>query len=43
MPELPEWFRPVAEYMLREGLPETIRLAAISVVASLVVGFVSAR
>ena len=38
MPELPDWFRPVAEYMLREGLPETLRLAAISVVASLVVG-----
>ena len=40
MPELPDWFRPVAEYMLREGLPETLRLAAISVVASLVVGIV---
>lgn len=38
MPELPDWFRPVAEYMLREGLPETLRLAAISVGASLVVG-----
>jgi polar amino acid transport system permease protein len=38
MPGLPEWFRPVAEYMLREGLPETLRLAAIAVTASLVVG-----
>ncbi|MEK6274607.1 MAG: amino acid ABC transporter permease [Actinomycetota bacterium] len=38
MPALPEWFRPVAEYMLREGLPETLRLAAIAVTASLVVG-----
>ena len=38
MPELPDWFRPVAEYMLREGLPETLRLAAISVTASLTVG-----
>jgi polar amino acid transport system permease protein len=38
VPELPEWFRPVAEYMLREGLPETLRLAAISVTASLTVG-----
>jgi His/Glu/Gln/Arg/opine family amino acid ABC transporter permease subunit len=38
MPELPDWFRPVAEYMLREGLPETLRLAAIAVTASLVVG-----
>ena len=38
MPEVPDWFRPVAEYMLREGLPETLRLAAIAVTASLVVG-----
>ena len=38
MPEFPDWFRDVAEYMLREGLPETLRLAAISVTASLVVG-----
>jgi polar amino acid transport system permease protein len=38
VPELPDWFRPVAEYMLREGLPETLRLAAISVTASLAVG-----
>src|SRR4029450_4861103 len=34
MTPVPEWFRPVAEYMLREGLPETLRLAAISLVAS---------
>lgn len=41
MPELlPDWFRPVAEYMLREGLPETLRLAAIAVTASAVVGIV---
>jgi His/Glu/Gln/Arg/opine family amino acid ABC transporter permease subunit len=38
VPELPDWFRPVAEYMLREGLPETIRLSVIAVTASLVVG-----
>jgi polar amino acid transport system permease protein len=38
VPELPDWFRPVAEYMLREGLPETLRLAVIAVTASLVVG-----
>jgi polar amino acid transport system permease protein len=38
VPELPDWFRPVAEYMLREGLPETIKLSVISVTASLVVG-----
>jgi polar amino acid transport system permease protein len=35
---LPEWFRPVAEYMIREGLPETLRLAAIAVTASAIVG-----
>jgi polar amino acid transport system permease protein len=40
MNPLPEWFRPVAEYMLREGLPETLRMAAISVVASVVIGVV---
>jgi polar amino acid transport system permease protein len=38
VPELPDWFRPVAEYMLREGLPETLRLSVIAVTASLVVG-----
>ena len=32
------WFRPVAEYILREGLPETLRLAAIAVTASVLVG-----
>jgi polar amino acid transport system permease protein len=37
---VPDWFRPVGEYILREGLPETIRLAVISVVASVVVGVV---
>jgi polar amino acid transport system permease protein len=35
---IPDWFRPIAEYMLREGLPETLRLAVISLVASAVVG-----
>jgi polar amino acid transport system permease protein len=38
MPELPDWFRDVAEYMLREGLPETLRLSVLSVTASLVLG-----
>jgi polar amino acid transport system permease protein len=38
MPWLPDWFRPVAEYMLREGLPETLKLAAFAVTASTVVG-----
>ncbi len=40
MNPIPEWFRPVAEYMLREGLPETLRIAAISVVASAAIGIV---
>jgi polar amino acid transport system permease protein len=35
---IPDWFRPIAEYMLREGLPETLRLALISLIASTVVG-----
>src|SRR5918992_1357993 len=38
MPELPEWFRDVAEYMLREGLPNTLKIAALAVTASTVVG-----
>jgi len=37
---LPDWFRPIAEYMLREGLPETLRLAAIAVTASALIGIV---
>jgi polar amino acid transport system permease protein len=40
MPEIPEWFRDVAEYILREGLPVTLKLAAIAVTASTVVGIV---
>ena len=40
MPELPDWFRPIAEYMLREGLPETLKLAAVAVTASTVIGIV---
>ena len=35
---IPDWFRPIAEYTLREGLPETLRLAAISLIASVLVG-----
>jgi len=38
--ELPDWVRPVAEYMLRVGLPETLRLAAVAVVGSTVIGVV---
>ena len=37
---IPDWFEPVAEYMLREGLPMTLRVAAISLTASAVVGVV---
>ena len=37
---IPDWFRPIAEYMLREGLPQTLKLAALAVTASLVVGVV---
>ena len=40
MPELPQWFRDTAEYILREGLPNTLKLAAMAVLASLVVGMV---
>jgi polar amino acid transport system permease protein len=34
----PEWFEPIAEYILREGLPLTLKLAGLAVIASLVVG-----
>ena len=37
---LPDWVRPVAEYMARDGLPETVRLAAFAVVGSTVIGIV---
>jgi polar amino acid transport system permease protein len=40
MPELPEWFRDVAEYMLREGLPNTLKISAFAVTASVVIGIV---
>lgn len=35
---LPDWVRPVAEYILREGLRETLRLAAVAVFASTTLG-----
>jgi polar amino acid transport system permease protein len=35
---LPDWVHPVAEYMAREGLKGTARVAVISVLASLLVG-----
>jgi polar amino acid transport system permease protein len=40
MPELPDWVRPVADYMLEVGLEGTLRIAAISLVASAVIGIV---
>jgi polar amino acid transport system permease protein len=35
---MPEWFRQTLEFMLREGLPTTLRIAAVSVVGSAVIG-----
>ncbi|MEO5633836.1 amino acid ABC transporter permease [Gaiella sp.] len=35
---VPDWVTPVAEYIFREGLRETLRLAAIAVVASTALG-----
>ena len=37
---IPDWFEPVAEFMLREALPVTLKIAAISVTASAVIGVV---
>jgi His/Glu/Gln/Arg/opine family amino acid ABC transporter permease subunit len=37
---IPDWFRPIAEYILREGLPVTLKLAGVAVTASLVIGLV---
>ena len=35
---MPDWFSPTAEYVLREGLPNTLRVAVIAVVASTLIG-----
>jgi polar amino acid transport system permease protein len=35
---LPEWVEPVARYILEEGLPGTLRVAAIAVVGSALIG-----
>ena len=35
---LPEWVRPVADYMWHEGLPNSLRIAAIAIVASTLIG-----
>ncbi len=37
---MPDWVGPVAEYVLEVGLKETLKLAAVSVVASAVIGIV---
>ena len=37
---LPDWVEPTARYMLEVGLPATLRIAAISLLASAVVGVV---
>jgi polar amino acid transport system permease protein len=36
--DFPEWVEPTARYMLEEGLPTTLRIAAFSVVASALIG-----
>ncbi len=36
--DLPVWVEPSAEYMLEVGLPGTLRIAAVSVVASAIIG-----
>jgi polar amino acid transport system permease protein len=37
---IPDWVGPVAEYMLREGLVNTLKIAAISLIGALVIGIV---
>jgi polar amino acid transport system permease protein len=36
--DFPEWVEPTARYMFEEGLPGTLRIAAVSVVASALIG-----
>ena len=38
MPDLPDWVEPVARYMWEVGVPGTLRIAAISLIASAVIG-----
>jgi polar amino acid transport system permease protein len=40
IPGLPDWAEPVARYILTEGLPGTLRVSAIAVVGSAVIGVV---
>jgi polar amino acid transport system permease protein len=37
---MPDWVEPVARYMLEEGIPNTLRIAAIALTASTVIGVV---
>jgi polar amino acid transport system permease protein len=37
---LPDWVEPTARYMLEDGLPATLRIAAFSLIASTVIGVV---
>jgi His/Glu/Gln/Arg/opine family amino acid ABC transporter permease subunit len=37
---LPDWVEPVARYMVTEGLPNTLRVAAIALVAATLIGVV---
>ena len=37
---LPDWSGPVAHYVIHEGLPNTLRVAAIALVASTLIGVV---
>ena len=37
---MPDWAGPVARYILEEGLPATLRISAVAVVGSAVIGIV---
>jgi polar amino acid transport system permease protein len=37
---LPDWIRPVADYMWHEGLPNSLKIAAIAIVASTLIGMI---
>ena len=38
LPSLPDWVEPVARYILQDGLPGTLRVSAIAVVGSALIG-----
>ena len=37
---MPDWVEPVARYILEEGLPGTLRVAAIALTGSVLIGVV---